>query len=300
MFTLWSKLLSMGARCSSMFQRQRDEDVPDRNGGGSHQDTDLEGVINENVEIEERNDRTPDSDQLENEGKRQDTGEAQAQKDGPPDAPKRGKKRGATTATNARKRTKRAQNWKPDETLKLIELRMQPPLDTGKSEWEAISVQIPERTAKQCQQRWDTVVKPYKKIKRHCDANGKAIGQVTEEELRSMNVDWRCWRDNHKWYNLIHEYYLRLSSGHPSHVLNVVAASTGISSGGNSALSSGVAATSFPVEEREPSPSPVTEGAAVCFLHNPLEWMLLSQIFICYLVHVPEIVVASVLTCYMR
>lgn len=72
------------------------------------------------------------------------------------------------------------------------------------------------QVSRQCQQRWGTIVMPYKKIKRQCDAHGKDFRQVTEEEFRSMNVDWRYWRDN-SWYNLIDEYHLRLSSGKSIH-----------------------------------------------------------------------------------
>jgi hypothetical protein len=163
------------------------------------------------AENEARNSPTGNTNQVESKGERRNTGEAQAQKDGSK-APRRGKKRGATTETMTRKRTQRSQNWKSDETLKLIQSRLQPSSGKGRAEWEAISVQIPGRNPRQCQQRWDTVLRPYKKIKRHCDAHGKHFDQVTEEEFRSMNVDWRYWGDN-KWYRLIDEYHLRLSSG---------------------------------------------------------------------------------------
>jgi hypothetical protein len=164
------------------------------------------------AEIEARNCPTGNTDQLESsKGERWNTGEAQAQEVGL-EAPRRGRKRGAATETNAPKRTKRAENWKPDETLKLIQSRLQLSPEKGRAEWKAISDQIPGRNPKQCRQRWDTIVRPYKKIKHHCDAHGKHFNQVTEEEFRSMNVDWRYWRDN-KWYRMIDEYHLRLSCG---------------------------------------------------------------------------------------
>jgi hypothetical protein len=153
---------------------------------------------------------TGNNDQLEiSDGEPLNTGEAQAQEVGL-EAPRRGRKRGAATETNSPKKTKRAPNWKPDETLKLIQSRLQLSPERGRAEWEAISVQIPGRTGKQCQQRWDTVVRSYKKIKCHC--KDKHFDQVTEEEFRSMKEDWHDWRDNN-WYRMIDEYYLRQSSG---------------------------------------------------------------------------------------
>jgi hypothetical protein len=146
------------------------------------------------AENEARNSPTGNIDQVESKGERWNTGEAQAQEVGL-EAPRRGRKRGAAT-----------------ETLKLIQSRLQLSPEKGRAEWKAISDQIPGRNPKQCRHRWDTVVRPYKKIKRHCDAHGKHFNQVTEEEFRSMNVDWRYWRDN-KWYRMIDEYHLRLSCG---------------------------------------------------------------------------------------
>jgi hypothetical protein len=93
---------------------------------------------------------------------------------------------------------------------------------------------------------------------------------------------------------LILAYVLALP-GRPSHDLNGASASTGAVLGENDALPSGAVATTFPVEQRAPSLAAVTEGAAVCFLHNCLERKVILQMFICYLVHVSETVVASVL-----
>jgi hypothetical protein len=83
--------------------------------------------------------------------------------------------------------------------------------------------------------------------------------------------------------------------GRPSHDLNGASASTVTVLGEDDALHSGAVATTFPVEQRAPSLAAVTEGAAVCFLHNCLERKVILQMFVCYLVHVSEIVVASVL-----
>lgn len=251
----------MGAICSTMFQPRRD----DKNGVGSVQDTDLKGSMRSGSG----------------------SGEAQVQKV-VSDVPKRGKKRAATTETGARRRTRRSKNWTHEETFKLIESRLQPSLNKRKPEWEAISVQIPGRTGKQCQQRWDTVVRPYKRIKRHYDDHGKDFGQVTEEEFRSMNVDCRHWRDNN-WYNMIDEHHLRLASGRPSHGLKGASTSTGTILGENDALPSRLATPTSPVDQREPSSS------AVRFLINPLEWKVVLPMFISYPVHVSDIVVASVL-----
>jgi hypothetical protein len=163
------------------------------------------------AENEARNSPTGNIDQVESKGERWNTGEAQAQEVGL-EAPRRGRKRGAATETNAPKRTKRAENWKPDETLKLIQSRLQLSPEKGRAEWKEISDQIPGRNPKQCRLRWDTVVKPYKMIKHHCDAHGKHFNQVTVEEFGSMKVNWHDWRDNN-WYRMIDEYYLRQSSG---------------------------------------------------------------------------------------
>jgi hypothetical protein len=95
-----------------------------------------------------------------------------------------------------------------------------------------------------------------------------------------------CW--------LILAYVLALPGG-PSHDLNGASASTGTALGEDDALPSGAVATTFPVEQRAPSLVAVTEGAAVCFLHNCLERKVILQMFVCYLVHVSETVVASVL-----
>ena len=60
-------------------------------------------------------------------------------------------------------------------------------------------------------------------------------------------------------------------------------------------MPSGAVAKTSPAEQRAPSLAAETEGAAVCFLQSCLERKVILQIFICNLVHVSEIVVASVL-----
>ena len=94
----------------------------------------------------------------------------------------------------------RAANWTPDETLKLIESKLR------NLNWEAIALLITGRTGTQCRQRWDTLVKLYKQIKRHCDGLGKDFAEVTEAELRSMKVTWvHHWKSGN-WYNMIDEF----------------------------------------------------------------------------------------------
>lgn len=175
----------------------------------------------------------------------------------------------------SRRKRKRAANWNPDETLKLLESRLQPStLDKGKSEWEAISKRIPGRTGQQCQQRWDTVVRPYKKIKSHCDAHGKDYSQVTEAEFRSMklgNIDSVSYGDLFK---RIDEYYSRKSGKGSMASSTAAIGENDLPSGAPDALPPKLVTAAYPVQQTKSTDF----GAAVCFPHNPLQWKVILRI----------------------
>jgi len=106
------------------------------------------------------------------------------------------------------KRTKRASNWTTQETGALIICKLQLPLPKGNAGWELISSQIPGRSTQQCRQRWDTLKKPYKKMKDYCVAHGKELSQVSKEEFLSMKLDLTLFTNGH-WYKMIDDYSSR-------------------------------------------------------------------------------------------
>ncbi|KAG0615616.1 hypothetical protein M758_5G056000 [Ceratodon purpureus] len=101
-----------------------------------------------------------------------------------------GKKRGSPTAGLEKKsKRQRCTNWTDHETEQLVILRLERNLVTRKSKgplWEAISKQISGRTAKQCQNRWDTVSKSYKRI---MDSHNKHFSQITVEDFQKMKAE---------------------------------------------------------------------------------------------------------------
>ena len=112
---------------------------------------------------------------------------------------KRGKKRATAAENSERKKRKRGRKWTNGETENLIHLRLQSlrnrgnvsRLDMNESNervWEAISKHLPERTAEECQNRWDTVVRSYKTIKSYLDGHGKEFSQASTEDFEKMKV----------------------------------------------------------------------------------------------------------------
>jgi len=126
----------------------------------------------------------------------------------PLNSPKRGMKRTGTLVPDSdvqqeTKKSKRAPNWNRVETQKLINFcSLQTSHGKRNMDWEAASNQIPGRTAKQCRQRYDTLLKSYKKIRTFCLDKCKVFEQVTEEEFRSMKLD-RNFLENDHWYEMI-------------------------------------------------------------------------------------------------
>jgi hypothetical protein len=112
----------------------------------------------------------------------------------------------------------RAANWTHNDTLKLIESKLR------NLNWEAIASLISGRTGTQCRQRWDTLVRLHKRIKRHCDGHGKEFAEVTEAELETMKVTDHHWKSGN-WYNMIDEFQRQRVSSGESHCSCSLAAS---------------------------------------------------------------------------
>ncbi|KAG0576113.1 hypothetical protein KC19_5G056600 [Ceratodon purpureus] len=103
--------------------------------------------------------------------------------------PRGGKKRGSPTVGLEKKKRQRCTNWTDHETEQLVILRLERNLVKKKSKgplWEAVSKQISGRTPKQCQNRWDTVSKSYKRI---MDSHNKQFSQITVEDYQKMKAE---------------------------------------------------------------------------------------------------------------
>ena len=128
---------------------------------------------------------------------------------------KRGKKRATAAENSEEKKRKRGRNWTDQgETENLIHLRLQSLHNKGnvsrldiyesnEQVWEAISKHLPERTAEECQNRWDTVVRSYKTIKSYLDGHGKEFSQVSTEDFEKMKVG-QYFRSA-EWYKMLGE-----------------------------------------------------------------------------------------------
>ena len=115
----------------------------------------------------------------------------------------------------SRRRKKRAPDWEPHETEKLIESKLQ------NLNWDQISDLIPGRPSKGCRQRWETIGRPYKKVKKLCNDRGEDVSQVTEEDLRSMKMGTIYVRNRH-WFKMVDDYYSFKSGKSPSMPLAVL------------------------------------------------------------------------------
>ena len=115
----------------------------------------------------------------------------------------------------SRRRKKRAPDWEPHETEKLIKSKLQ------NLDWDQISDRIPGRPSKGCRQRWETIGRPYKKVKNLCNDRGKDVSQVTEEDLRSMKMGTKYVRNRH-WFKMVDDYYSSISGKSPSMPLAVL------------------------------------------------------------------------------
>lgn len=111
--------------------------------------------------------------------------------------PKRGKKRALPTGNSARKKSSRSTNWGVAETetlLKLVKASRDTKTRIGRSGksaeavWQEIAENIPGRTSDQCQRRWDTVVKSFKKIKDYCENHKVEFSQLEEKDFQGMKL----------------------------------------------------------------------------------------------------------------
>jgi hypothetical protein len=115
---------------------------------------------------------------------------------------------GANSITGKRKRDS---NWTKDETSKLITLK-KAFADTvgsrtgkGRSEWDAIAAEMPTlRTGDQCRLRWDTLIKSYQKIRKHCRSHKKVVTELTPTERAELKLATTITED--WWYDVIAQF----------------------------------------------------------------------------------------------
>ncbi|KAG0615618.1 hypothetical protein M758_5G056300 [Ceratodon purpureus] len=103
--------------------------------------------------------------------------------------PRGGKKRGSPTAGLETNKRPRCRNFTGHESDRVVILRLEANLVKGKRNeplWESIAEKMPGRTAKQCQNRFDTVSKSYKPF---IDSQNKQFSQITVEDYQKMKAE---------------------------------------------------------------------------------------------------------------
>lgn len=210
---------------------------------------------------------------------------------------RRGKKRATTAESCEQKKRQRCKNWTDHETEQLVNLKLECLRNEknvgrfGKNRnndpvWGYISKKIPERTPKQCQNRWDTVVRSYRTIKSHLDGHNKQFSQVTMKDFQEMETVGPYFRSA-QWYKMFSEqrevWDLSLrSQGRRLRDRNaaVVAGTPALLSAGGvnqEASAREVAIRTSSLDHRQPTVTGC-EVQPVCFPHNLLQWMMMLAI----------------------
>jgi hypothetical protein len=73
--------------------------------------------------------------------------------------------------------------------------------------WDDVNIEDAEgrkRTKTQCQNRYDVLLKAYKKMKDYVDKTGKPFSTITKEERRNMNLATPL---NEEWYMDLEKFY---------------------------------------------------------------------------------------------
>ena len=111
------------------------------------------------------------------------------------------------------KRRKRAKNWSDTETSVLLNCIVRNRFRKGKlTYWDFISQEVGGRSREECRRRFDTLMKSFKSVHRHCEKTGQAYSELSNDEIHNGGPKLAT-NISEEWYNLLAKYSFREEVG---------------------------------------------------------------------------------------